>query len=109
VGPGDEPRGQIHPDGARLASAGRDQAIWLWNFATGYDRSQISITAMIRPTWCLTHVQRQTPLIDCVPTHDLVIKETDVDRFAPGIVIKGESKREVHIRAITDLAKRVLF
>jgi WD40 repeat protein len=31
----------FHPDGTRLASAGRDRAIWLWDLATGHDVARL--------------------------------------------------------------------
>ena len=42
----DRPHRQVfaavfHPDGKRLASAGRDRAIWLWDLATGQDVARL--------------------------------------------------------------------
>ena len=31
----------FHPDGKRLASAGRDRAIWLWDLATGQEVARL--------------------------------------------------------------------
>ena len=31
----------FHPDGKRLASAGRDRAVWLWDLATGLDVARL--------------------------------------------------------------------
>jgi hypothetical protein len=31
----------FHPDGTRLATAGRDRAIWLWDLATGEDVARL--------------------------------------------------------------------
>lgn len=31
----------FHPDGTRLASAGRDRAVWVWDLATGLDVARL--------------------------------------------------------------------